>query len=151
MLDLHAVHSVSLTNKVHFLFSHVSDHINLTGKGLRRVSDQIVEAWHSALNKRLTASRYWIKKIESDLHGKMLLRGILQFNSCNLWTMIENWPWNDYLSWKMFILARQCYITILFTFVKKTILIYDNLLKLSNASCSNTINFNIYIICSNKL
>ena len=45
-------------------------------------------------------SRYWIKDIESDLHRKMLLRGILHFNSYNLWTMIENWPWNDYLSWK---------------------------------------------------
>ena len=84
MLDLHAIHSVSLTNKVHILFSHVFDYINLTGKGLGRVSDQIVEACHSALNKRLAASKYWIKDLESDLHGKMLLRGILHFNSYNL-------------------------------------------------------------------
>ena len=56
MLYLHAIHSVSLTNKVHILFSHVFDYINLTGKGLGRVSDQIVDTFHSALNKRLASS-----------------------------------------------------------------------------------------------
>ena len=64
LLDIHAVHSVSLTNKVHILFSHVFEYINLTGKGLGRVSDQIVEACHSALNKRLVASKYWIQYID---------------------------------------------------------------------------------------
>ena len=55
---------------------HVPDYIALTGK--------VVETCHSALNKRLAASKYWIKDLESDLHGKMLLRGILHFNSYNL-------------------------------------------------------------------
>ena len=86
LLELHAIHSVSMTmtNKAHILFKYVIEYINLTGKGLGRVSDQNVEACHSALNKRLVASRYWIKDIESDMHGKMLLRGILHFNSYNL-------------------------------------------------------------------
>ena len=47
---------------------------------LGKVSDQIVEA----LNKRLVASRYWIKNVESDIHGVMLFRGILHFNSYNV-------------------------------------------------------------------
>ena len=64
--------------------SHVEEYIKLTGKGLGKVSDQIVESCHSALNKRLVASRYWIKDFESELHGKMLYRGILHFNSYNL-------------------------------------------------------------------
>ena len=51
---------------------HVSDYILKTGKGLGRVSDQTIEASHSALNKRLVASKYIIKDIESDLHGKFL-------------------------------------------------------------------------------
>ena len=45
---------------VHNVKRH-KEYILLTGKGLGKVSDQIVESCHSALNKRLTASKYWIK------------------------------------------------------------------------------------------
>ena len=58
--------------------SHVGDYISLTGKGLGKVSDQIVESCHSALNKRLVASGYHRKNLEGDSQGEMLFRGVLQ-------------------------------------------------------------------------
>ena len=49
--------------------NHVQEYILTTGKGLGRVSDQIVEACHSALNKRLMKSNYWLKDVESSQHA----------------------------------------------------------------------------------
>ena len=49
-------------------------------KSLGKVSDQIVESTHSALNKRLEASKYWIKDVESKMHGQKLFCGIVHFN-----------------------------------------------------------------------
>ena len=63
---------------------HVGDYIEATNKGLGQVSDQIVEAAHSALNKRLVSSNYWVKDLESDNHGVKLYRCILHFNSYNI-------------------------------------------------------------------
>ena len=63
---------------------HVQEYILSTGKGLGRVSDQIVEACHSALNKRLMKSNYWLKDVESSQHGKKFYKGILHFNSYNI-------------------------------------------------------------------
>ena len=82
--NLHTLHGVSVPNKIHIACDHVKDYILLTEKGLGHVNDQVVEASHSALNKRLMASRYWIKNFESDTHGKMLYRGIMHFNSYNI-------------------------------------------------------------------
>ena len=63
---------------------NVEEYILTTGKGLGRVSDQIVEACHSALNKRLMKSNYWVKDVESSQHGKKFYKGILHFNSYNI-------------------------------------------------------------------
>ena len=81
---LHMTHDISITNKVHIICDHVEDYIRLTGKGLGRVSDQIVEGLHSALNKRLCSSNYWIKDVESEVHGNNFLKGICHFNSYNI-------------------------------------------------------------------
>ena len=83
-LTLHEKFGISITNKVHIIIDHVEDYISESGKGLGRVTDQTVEALHSALNKRLTSSNYWIKDIGSEKHGHKLYRGILHFNSYNL-------------------------------------------------------------------
>ena len=62
----------------------MEDYISKSGKGLGRITDQTVEALHSALNKRLTSSNYWIKDINSEKHGHKLYSGILHFNSYNV-------------------------------------------------------------------
>ena len=69
---------------MHAVKDHVEEYISKSGKGLGHVTDQTVEALHSALNKRLSSSNYWIKDLESEKHGLKLYRGILHFNSYNI-------------------------------------------------------------------
>ena len=83
-LTLHQKFGISITNKIHIIIDHVEDYISKSGKGLGRITDQTVEALHSALNKRLTSSNYWIKDINSEKHGHKLYSGILHFNSYNV-------------------------------------------------------------------
>ncbi len=81
---LHTKYGITIPNKVHIIMDHVGDYIEATKKGLGCVSDHIVEAAHSALNKRLVGSNYWVKDLESDRHGLGLFRCILHFNSYNI-------------------------------------------------------------------
>ena len=55
LTNLHTLYGVSVPNKIHIACDHVKDYILLTAKGLGHVNDQVVEASHSALNKRLMA------------------------------------------------------------------------------------------------
>ena len=55
---------------IHIIMDHVEDYVLLTGKALGKVSDQIVESCHSALNKRLVSSGYHRKNLETDAHGE---------------------------------------------------------------------------------
>ena len=63
---------------------HVGDYIEMTGKSLGQVSDQIVECAHSTLHRRLSISNYLVKNKETDVHGIKLFRGIVHFNSYNI-------------------------------------------------------------------
>ena len=84
ILTLHKNFGITLTNKIHIIIDHVEDYISETGRGLGHVTDQPVEALHSALSKRLATSNYWIKHLESEKHGQKLYRGIIHFNSYNI-------------------------------------------------------------------
>ena len=75
---------LSIPNKVHIIIDHVEDYINMTGDTLGKVTDQTVEAAHSALNKRLVQSNYLVKDKESDIHGIKFYRGICHFNCYNV-------------------------------------------------------------------
>ena len=77
-------HKIYECDYCHKTMSHVGDYIKLTGKSLGRVCDQIVEACHSALNKRLVSSGYHRKNLDSDTQGQFLYRGIIHFNSYNI-------------------------------------------------------------------
>ena len=68
---------------------HVGDYIEMTGKSLGWVSDQIGECAHSALHRRLAISNYWVKNKETDIHCIKLFRGIVHFNSYKL-SLIES-------------------------------------------------------------
>ena len=81
---LHEHYNIQIPNKVHIIMDHVGDYIEMTGKSLGRVSDQIVECAHSALHRRLSISNYWVKNKETDVHGIKLFRGIVHFNSYNI-------------------------------------------------------------------
>ena len=81
---LRETYGISIPNRAHIIMAHVDEYIFLTGHSLGRVSDQVVESAHSALNKRLERSNYWVKDLESDIHGLKLYKGILHFNSYNI-------------------------------------------------------------------
>ena len=67
-MHLKIKYNIHITNKIYIIMDRVEDYILLTGKGLGKVSDQIVESCHSALNKRLVSSRYHRKHLETDEH-----------------------------------------------------------------------------------
>ena len=75
---------VHLTNKIHIIISHFGQYIELTGRAIGHASDQTVEAAHAAMNRRMRDSKYWVKNVESKIHGKKMHRCILHFNSYNI-------------------------------------------------------------------
>ena len=68
-------------------FEHVKFYFQQTGKSLGFYTDQVIEAMHQYVDKRLTRSNYIVKDITSDIHGEKLLKGIHHINSYNL----SNW------------------------------------------------------------
>ena len=81
---LHQEYKMTIPNKVHIIIDHVEDYIDATGHGLGTTRDQMVEACHSQLNKRLVSSNYWVKDLTSEIHGIKLFKAILHFNSYNI-------------------------------------------------------------------
>ena len=63
---------------------HSQDYINETRKPLGHVNDQLVEASHAYVNKRLVNSNYNVKDVTSDIHAEKLRMCILHINSFNL-------------------------------------------------------------------
>ena len=63
--------------------SHVPEYILENKLALGQTSDQVIEATHQFVNKRLQGSRYWVKNVDNPLHGKNLLRGTHHVNAYN--------------------------------------------------------------------
>ena len=53
---------------------HVGDYIEMTGKPLGYISDQTVEKCHQLVNSRFEKSNYYVKCLDSDIHGETLLK-----------------------------------------------------------------------------
>ena len=70
---LHEEFGVSITNKVHIIISHFQDYFDLTGKALGETTDQLTEACHQYVNKKLEDSNNTVKDVTSDSHGKKLM------------------------------------------------------------------------------
>ena len=54
-----------------------------TNKSLGFYTDQLIESMHQYqyVNKGFTNSNYYVKDIQSDIHGEHLLKGINHVNS----------------------------------------------------------------------
>ena len=65
-------------------FEHVKFYFQQTGKSLGFYTDQLIEAMHQYVDKRLTRSNYVVKDVTSDIHGEKLHKGINHINSYNL-------------------------------------------------------------------
>ena len=71
-----------ITNKAHVIISHIPQAIERTGRSLYLSSEQVVEATHAQFDK------FWrnfkVRDLESESHGKRLLKCVVFFNSKNL-------------------------------------------------------------------
>ena len=64
--------------------AHLKYYFTETKKSLGYYTDQLVEAMHQFVNKRMSNSNYYVKDIDSDIHGESLFKGINHVNSYNL-------------------------------------------------------------------
>ena len=84
VIKLHNQFKVPITPKLHIVFEHLPEYFEMTGKTLRKKTDQTVEATHSKLDKFIRSHNYQIRDVESEKAGKYLLRAIKHFNRYNL-------------------------------------------------------------------
>ena len=75
--------SVSVTNKMHILVTHVPEYIMETHHSLGQTSDQIIESSHQYINKRFDRSNYKVKDVTNPIHGENLLKGVKHINTYN--------------------------------------------------------------------
>ena len=63
---------------------HLSEYFEMSGKTLRKKTDQTVEATHSKFDNFIRAHNYKIRDVESEKAGEYLLKAVKHFNSYNL-------------------------------------------------------------------
>ena len=68
------IRGINVTNKMHIIFSHVQEYIELTGHGLSAFSEQGVEAMHQKLASVLEKSRYVLKLKDGVMHAEKLFK-----------------------------------------------------------------------------
>ena len=66
------------------MIDHVGEYIEMTGKPLGYITDQTVENAHQLVNNRMEKSNYYVKAIDSDIHGENLFKGIMHVNTYNI-------------------------------------------------------------------
>ena len=71
---------ISISLKVHYIFDHLEDLLDMTGHGLNTVDDHTVECMHQHLHKRMQNSNYYVKDLSSEDHGEKKLHLILHIN-----------------------------------------------------------------------
>ena len=76
--------NLTFTPKFHTIESHLTFYFQQRGKSLGLCTDQLIEAMHQYVDKRLTRSNYVVKDITSDIHGENLLKGVNHINTYNL-------------------------------------------------------------------
>jgi hypothetical protein len=75
---LKEAYPIQETPKVHLVFNHIHDYIQLTGKGLGEGSEQALEASHHAFKK--VWERFWVKDSQSTAYMKNYLQAVITYN-----------------------------------------------------------------------
>ena len=75
-------YNLSITNKVHIIFSHIQEVIYKTGKGLGEGSEQSLEACHHKFD--VIWQWYKVKDHQSPNHGEQLFKCVQHFNCFNI-------------------------------------------------------------------
>ena len=89
VMKLNKEFKVPVTPKLHIIFEHLPEYFELTGKTLRKKTDQTVESTHAKLDKFIRSHNYQIRDVNSEKSGEYLLRAIKHFNSYNLGKLIN--------------------------------------------------------------
>ena len=77
--------SITMPLKVHIICHHLSDFFTFTGKTLRKVNDQVVEASHHKVKMFFEARpNYNHQNKETLSSGEATLAGIIPFNLINI-------------------------------------------------------------------
>ena len=84
MEECYDVLGLSTTLKMHIISDHLADYFDLTGKTLLNVSDEHIEAIHSAYRKFNERHSYKIRDVTSDIHHKKQEKSLLHWNSINV-------------------------------------------------------------------
>ena len=74
---------ITTPNKVHLIMDHLEDYYNHTKKSLRDCCDELVEAMHQFVKKRMQNSNYVVCDIQNPNHGKKLHQAVLHINGFN--------------------------------------------------------------------
>ena len=82
---LRSLFGCSETNKLHIIFNHIGDFIEIVGKPLGEFSEQELESSHSSFAK--IWARYKVKQLKSAFFAPNYLKAVLTFNSLH----IEEW------------------------------------------------------------
>ena len=75
---------ITISLKVHYIFDHLEDLLDMTGHCLNTVDDHTVECMHQHLHKRMQNSNYFVKDLSSEAHGEKKLHLILHINGYNI-------------------------------------------------------------------
>ena len=81
-LLLHKKFKVSVTNKIHIIFTHVEEFCDLTGKALGEFSEQETENAHTAFDD--TWGRYKVKDSSSEFYHQQYFKATMDFISNNV-------------------------------------------------------------------
>ena len=74
---------ITTPNKVHLIQDHLEDYYDYTKKSLRDCCDELIEAMHQFLKKRMENSNYIVCDIQNPSHGRKLHRAVLHINGFN--------------------------------------------------------------------
>ena len=74
---------ITTPNKVHLIMDHLEDYYDYTKKSLRDCCDELIEAMHQFLKKRMENSNYIVCDIQNPNHGKKLYQAVMHINGYN--------------------------------------------------------------------
>ena len=74
---------ITTPNKVHLIMDHLEDYYDFTKKSLRDCCDELVEAMHQFVKKRMENSNYIVCDIQNPNHGIKMFRAVMHINGYN--------------------------------------------------------------------
>lgn len=74
---------ITTPNKVHLIMDHMKDYYDYTKKSLRDCCDELIEAMHQFVKKRMESSNYVVCDIQNPSHGEKMYQAVMHINGYN--------------------------------------------------------------------